>query len=141
MLSLLPHYIINEELIKHLDNIKGVNNKEKALQHILEINANVIVFARNVVGLSGGKFCRIIFAPSLAEALRTNDFEDTASSQVALPTRPPSLGHVVQFLRSLSRNVIKIHDEINQIQIKLDDIQHITLQEIKEYLGPEDSAR
>jgi hypothetical protein len=85
MLALLPHYDPSDELVRLL---RSSSSDEKtfraAFGHVLEINANVMTFARNVVCKSsaGGpnrgrdaKYTRIVFTPSLVEAEQKHDYD------------------------------------------------------------------
>ena len=65
--------------------IPSPKQQSEAVQHILEINANLLIFAKNLVApasvgaaagrgaFSNSKYARTIFAPSLNEGFERND--------------------------------------------------------------------
>ncbi len=73
MLSLIPHCSLGKDQLRQLKAGVPESHYPKAFTLLLEVVANVLVFARNVMsggGFAGGgsRFCQVVFAPSLKEA-------------------------------------------------------------------------
>ncbi|XP_040581995.1 nuclear pore complex protein Nup205 [Lepeophtheirus salmonis] len=133
MLSLIPQFNLSET-VKEYEN----KNQSEAIRLLLEIHANVINFARNIVTLSANnsKYCRILFTPSLSEAHGSDGHEYL---NISIPSRPPSLGHIVTVLRSLSNHLIAAHSSLTDLQDKLSSIQHLSSAELAILLGSKES--
>lgn len=71
MFSLITHFGSSESSLKNI-----TSNSESRL--LLEGHANAVLFIRNYVGKSGGS--RLVFAPSLSEAVRKDDSMNQAKS-------------------------------------------------------------
>ena len=77
MLALIPHFDLNDDVSELIKNTIPERSQADALRFVLETNANVMMFARNIAAKnsSNAKFQRVIFTPSLIEAKERGDYD------------------------------------------------------------------
>ena len=96
MISLLAHFGHQECLVKKISqgNLFPEDSKAKALNYVVEINANCLAYSAAIMGKA--KQCRVIMVPNLSEAI-----PDYASSDAGMHGgRSMSLGHLVSNFKS-----------------------------------------
>ncbi|CAG2238144.1 NUP192 [Mytilus edulis] len=138
MISLFPKFCLSEKLTKQWKNFEsGQEGRDIGVELLLtylEIAANVTSYCRTVISASGlsSQYCRILFGPSLEEAL-SRDIRSGEEYSVSSLTFTPSLGVIVYQLRQCASNFMYVYDSHQQHQRK----QHSSLStdDLKEYSG------
>ncbi|XP_063402892.1 nuclear pore complex protein Nup205-like [Mytilus trossulus] len=138
MISLFPKFCLSEKLTKQWKNFEnGQEGRDIGVELLLtylEISANVTSYCRTVISASGlsSQYCRILFGPSLEEAL-SRDIRSGEDYSVSSLTFTPSLGVIVYQLRQCASNFMYVYDSHQQHQRK----QHSSLStdDLKEYSG------
>ncbi|XP_064596049.1 nuclear pore complex protein Nup205-like [Liolophura sinensis] len=144
MLALLPKYCLSERMIKQLEGVRTrgqrqeeEDKKTEIMLCVQEITANVMSFCRSLISSSGNsaKYCRILFGPSLEEALARDlrTFEDYQSSTLS-PIQTPNLGLVVFHLRRCTNQFMSVYDNHQEHLRKLQSLADLTNEDLKHFL-------
>lgn len=111
--------------------------KNEAVSHLLQINANLMTFARGIVSKSGSssaKYTRLVLSPSLSEAVRQSnvDFEDR--TQNSSSSGAPSLGHVLVAIKNLAQVLVKSDSSRSELMENIRQINHLSSGELNSFL-------
>jgi nuclear pore complex protein Nup205 len=131
MLALTSHFGQNECLVRKME-ASGLFSKEvkgKAVQLVLEINANCMMYAATMVGK--GKQTRVILAPNLSEAFEAVDHGTHGRSM--------SLGNAVLMIQNLVAHLLATRAALRDLKDKLATVHHLSSAELSAFL-PEDQG-
>ncbi|OWF55575.1 nuclear pore complex protein Nup205-like [Mizuhopecten yessoensis] len=144
MLALVPKYCLSEKLTKQLRNLEsqqlqeGRDLKAEVTLAYQEVAANVTSFCRAVISTSGysSQFCRVIFGPSLEEAL-ARDIRNTEEFSLSsmTPAHIPNLGIIVYQLRQCAGRFMSVYDTHQQHLRKLQSLADLSTDDLKEFSG------
>ncbi|CAB4061512.1 unnamed protein product [Lepeophtheirus salmonis] len=103
------------------------------------ITVSIEKLTQSGLGAEGRNIVKQLGSPHSASALEAHGSDVHEYLNTYIPSRPPSLWHIVTVLQSLSNNLIAPHSSLTDLQDKLSSIQHLTTAEIAILLGSKES--
>lgn len=138
LVSLLPHYCVNDRWLKDIErNNQNRDNGEDTQEINLlvhQICANLMSYCTTILRqkVQNLGLPILLFAPRLDEAVDTESM-----SRQGVP-RQPSIGLLVHVLRNTVSKFTTAMDQLSLQKRQLDDVTNLTTQELKEITGCED---
>jgi len=128
--GLLSKYLLLDDWNKRIKSKEGLNDQQRhqMMVYIHEIAANISSYCRNVLSNSSHDFtyCRVLFGPSLSEALSPHEIHSKASTVLDYTQNtnlaPPNLGLMVVQLKQASSKILDALDEHKRLSTRLDSL-------------------
>ncbi|CAK8694467.1 unnamed protein product [Clavelina lepadiformis] len=126
-LSLLPHYFVSDDFLMNIKS-KLVTPEmfEKVNLLIHEVACNILTYCRVITIRTTGADSTVLFSPTLAES--SDDvlmFADYGK---------PTMGILVQILRTVLTRFEKEKEKMSQLKYKLENVDNLSSQELKEFM-------
>nr|XP_022290304.1 nuclear pore complex protein Nup205-like [Crassostrea virginica] len=147
MLALMPKYCMCESINKQLrllESDESTHRKDLSSQLavvFLEVSANITSYCRAIISTSGptAQLCRVLFRPSLEEALAKDlGSTDDASFLSSGTVQSPSLGVVVYQLRQCANHFMSVFESHKQHLRKLQSLADLSTDDLKQFSGVEE---
>lgn len=147
MLALMPKYCMCERINKQLKVLESdESSRKKDLSSelavvFLEVSANVTSYCRAIISTSGptSQVCRVLFRPSLEEALAKDlGSKEDVSFMSSGTVQAPSLGLVVYQLRQCANHFMSVFETHKQHLRKLQSLADLSTDDLKQFSGVEE---